>query len=230
MLPHRCSMAPNKARPGVEAAKLLWQSSDESVWSETLASYPCSDLIESNLSNAQKKLSKTSFKEDELWRESFCRSIQSQKDVTLKNLERMMVWKLRHGQFRPTLMKLIRSNSEQDVIKVCKDALKNIFSGKPMDVSEKQVNDSMKTLSKLKGVGPATASLILSCAIPNHVPFMSDEAMDATVGLPRAYTNSTFEKFRTLLSAKAIELGDGWTPDLVEKALFTAAALERNGQ
>ncbi|KAL4930099.1 uncharacterized protein BDV17DRAFT_280973 [Aspergillus undulatus] len=61
---------------------------------------------------------------------------------------KLMEWKLKHGMNRPTLMGILKSNREQ-------------------------------TLEKLtvpvRGVGPATASLILSIAEPYRVPFHSDD-------------------------------------------------------
>ena len=72
---------------------------------------------------------------------------------------------------------------------------------------------------------PALFSLLI---LPDQVPFMSDEAMDASIGLPRSYTNSRYVKFQKALSSKADELGNGWNVNLVEKVLYTAAVLRRD--
>ena len=85
----------------------------------------------------------------------------------------------------------------------------------------------MRKLTELKGVGEATASLILSVASPEKVPFMSDEAMDAVVGLPRKHSSGQFITYRSKMIKKAKELGDDWNVDMVEKALFATAVISR---
>ena len=42
---------------------------------------------------------------------------------------------------------------------------------------------ALKSAIKLKGVGPATASAILSAYQPQYYPFMSDEALNAVAGM-----------------------------------------------
>ena len=56
---------------------------------------------------------------------------------------------------------------------------------------------------------------------------MSDEAMDASIGLPRSYTASRYEKFQKALSSKAKKLGKDWHVRMVEKSLFAIAVLAR---
>ena len=68
----------------------------------------------------------------------------------------------------------------------------------------KQLRAAINELSKLKGIGPATASLIL--ATKDHtVPFMADEAL-AAVGLPMRYDVSTYIKFADVLQTKCLQL------------------------
>ncbi|TDZ20479.1 hypothetical protein Cob_v006722 [Colletotrichum orbiculare MAFF 240422] len=78
-------------------------------------------------------------------------------------------WKLRHGKFRPSLMKLVTSNDSttvQDVVTQGIEAYKE-----PSDLSA-----ALNVLTKLKGIGPATASLLLAVHYPEDVLFFSDEA------------------------------------------------------
>ena len=216
-------MAPDKFRPGVEKAIDLYKTSCSEQWIESLNSYEeCISIIQENLKPSQIKLSKLTFIDDEKWKGTDLRKrLNTDKCLKLNDLERLMVWKLRRGQFRPTLMNLIRRNSSEFVKETTSEAIKHISKTKC------DVDESMKILCNLKGVGPATASLILSVICPENVPFMSDEAMDAALGLPRAYTIQTFRKFQSALASKATELGDDWNPDLVEKALFSAAIMAR---
>ena len=219
-------MAPDKPRPGVSSAIMLWTSSQLSDWEETFNSYEeCQSIVDNSLKNSQIKLSKTSFIEDDKWKEcQIPKLIDSQRHLTLDQLERLMIWKLRRGQYRPTLMSLIRRNSSETVIDISSKAFCLLTTTK----THENIAKSLSILTDLQGVGPATASLILSILLPNHVPFMSDEAMDAVLGLPRRYTNSQFNKLCDVLSARTQNLGNEWTIEMVEKSLYTAAVLARN--
>jgi hypothetical protein len=72
----------------------------------------------------------------------------------------------KHGTFRPSLPKLVASNSEEDVISTTKTAFNT------PDTTPRKIVDQ---LAKLRGIGPATAALLASCFDPEHVPFFSDE-------------------------------------------------------
>lgn len=81
-------------------------------------------------------------------------------------------WKLSHGKFRPTLRALVQQNSEEDVESTTSDAFASYVA------SQKKATDAkfaLKTLTKLRGIGPATASLLLSVHDPETAPFFSDE-------------------------------------------------------
>ncbi|KAH8194365.1 hypothetical protein TruAng_011474 [Truncatella angustata] len=78
-------------------------------------------------------------------------------------------WKLRHGKFRPTLMKLVSSNDAEAVKETVENAMRAYWKSP-------DANAALGTISKLKGIGPATASLLLSVHDPERVIFFSDEA------------------------------------------------------
>jgi hypothetical protein len=71
----------------------------------------------------------------------------------------------KHGTFRPKLLALVQSNSAN----VIQDTTKAAFKVLPDIIA------ALKVLVALKGIGPATASLLLSVAAPDTVPFFSDE-------------------------------------------------------
>jgi hypothetical protein len=76
----------------------------------------------------------------------------------------------RHGTYRPTLPKLVASNSDSAV----EEATSAAFAHHAQDPSD--IQGTLKLLSTpLKGVGPATASLILAIHDPHSVTFFSDE-------------------------------------------------------
>ena len=60
---------------------------------------------------------------------------------------------LQRGKFRPKLLSLIEQNSEEDVRKISEKSFK----------IAKDITAAMKEISKLKAVGPATASGEHSC-------------------------------------------------------------------
>ncbi|SPO02337.1 uncharacterized protein DNG_05010 [Cephalotrichum gorgonifer] len=86
------------------------------------------------------------------------------------DVKALVEWKLRHGKFRPSLMKLVLSNDSETVNGVIEDALKAYRD----DTSDPSA--AIAILSSLKGIGPATASLLLSVHDPDRVLFFSDEA------------------------------------------------------
>lgn len=71
---------------------------------------------------------------------------------------------------------MIAGNSADAVREVTREAFGGFgdaTSAGHADIAD--VMESLKSLCRLKGVGPATASLILSVAYPNNVPFFADE-------------------------------------------------------
>lgn len=75
----------------------------------------------------------------------------------------------RHGKFRPTLMKLVTSNDPG----IAKDTVQQSLG---IYREKSCVPDTINELTKLRGIGPATASLLLAVHDPNRVIFFSDEA------------------------------------------------------
>ncbi|KAH7027729.1 uncharacterized protein B0I36DRAFT_142486 [Microdochium trichocladiopsis] len=91
------------------------------------------------------------------------------RQMTHDDVKTLVEWKLRHGKFRPTLMSLVSSNASANVANTIQSALAQYWKTKDADAA-------LKTISSLKGVGPATAALLLSVHDPEDVIFFSDEA------------------------------------------------------
>ncbi|KAK0335794.1 hypothetical protein LTR02_015637 [Friedmanniomyces endolithicus] len=89
--------------------------------------------------------------------------------LTKDELALLMDWKLAHGKFRPQLRKLIQQNEGVTVKSTTIEAFRM-----PLD-TDADVVKAISTLSTLRGVGPATASLLLSVKDEARVPFFSDE-------------------------------------------------------
>ncbi|KAJ4344197.1 hypothetical protein N0V95_006275 [Ascochyta clinopodiicola] len=84
------------------------------------------------------------------------------------DVERLVEWKLKHGTYRPSLLSLVKSNPAP----LIKSTTHSAFGSLAHD------NDALtalKLLTALRGIGPATASLLLSVFQPAGVPFFSDE-------------------------------------------------------
>ena len=87
-------------------------------------------------------------------------------DIPLEaeDVVRLVKWKLKHGKFRPNLLKLASSNTSSTIRSTSLSAF-------AMDTPIA----SMRTLTLLTGIGPATSSLLLSAHSPDSVLFFSDE-------------------------------------------------------
>ncbi|KAH0543568.1 hypothetical protein FGG08_002129 [Glutinoglossum americanum] len=92
------------------------------------------------------------------------------KHLTKEQVELLIKWKLKHGKWRPRLANLVSSNSSLTIENTTRDA----FALHSTNVEDPQ--PALNMLSRLSGIGPASASLLLSVYDPNNVPFFSDEA------------------------------------------------------
>ncbi|KAI0452684.1 hypothetical protein F5B21DRAFT_327522 [Xylaria acuta] len=142
-----------------------------SRFSELLSRY--ASLIKSISSGKAPKAGQPSLLELDEYRygvavETF-RSSKPSRQMEHDDVKTLVDWKLRHGKFRPTLMKLISSNNGEAVKKTIQEAMTQYWL-------DNNVTKAIDAIAKLKGVGPATASLLLSVHDPERVIFFSDEA------------------------------------------------------
>ncbi|POS88256.1 hypothetical protein EPUL_000986 [Erysiphe pulchra] len=90
--------------------------------------------------------------------------------MDISDVEKLLEWKMHHGTFRPTLRKLVSSNSNTQLATATKSAFEYYAS------NELDITGTLEILSKpLKGIGPAAASLLLSIHDPQNVVYFSDE-------------------------------------------------------
>ncbi|KAF2737299.1 hypothetical protein EJ04DRAFT_510404 [Polyplosphaeria fusca] len=85
-------------------------------------------------------------------------------------VEKLVEWKLKHGTFRPKLLQLVQSNSDSLIASTTRESFRDLDM-----TSQASVSASVKSISALRGIGPATASLLLSVYAPHEIPFFSDE-------------------------------------------------------
>ncbi|CAN9298930.1 unnamed protein product [Alternaria alternata] len=97
---------------------------------------------------------------------------ESEKHLTKDQVEKIVEWKLKHGTFRPALLGLVQSNEPEAIEETTKRAYAELSKGRS---AHPDAIPALKILVKLRGVGPATASLLLSVLQPVEIPFFSDE-------------------------------------------------------
>ncbi|KAF9771434.1 hypothetical protein IL306_010923 [Fusarium sp. DS 682] len=96
-------------------------------------------------------------------------STTKSRPMRLDDIKTLVEWKLRHGKFRPTLMNLVSSNDANDTQEIVKQALEAYKKGADIEAA-------LSILTKLRGIGPATASLLLAVHDATRVIFFADEA------------------------------------------------------
>ncbi|KAI7086926.1 hypothetical protein KC356_g4644 [Hortaea werneckii] len=93
------------------------------------------------------------------------------KDELLKLTE----WKLSHGKFRPTLLKLVDSNDVMTVKTTAIEAYRILPPTNTTAPSAENIRKVLDVFTRLKGVGAATATLLMASYDQINIPFFSDE-------------------------------------------------------
>lgn len=205
-------------RPGSAAAQALYLTLDISRWKIALASYDsCVLAIQTEGNKNVKQL----VSDDNFWRFDLSNKIDDKGFISGKELSRVVRWKLARGKWRP-LQKMVDGNKNAEVVKASRNAFKSL--------SENLIDQALKDLCVLRGIGPATASAVLAAASPDRVPFLADEAYEAVPGFgQRKYTAKAFKEFRGALEGHAVKLSSlddmKWSPELVGRALWAEAKI-----
>ncbi|TQV98591.1 hypothetical protein V2A60_007689 [Cordyceps javanica] len=160
----------------------------------------------------------------------------SSKEMTLDDVRLLVEWKLRHGKFRPMLMGLASSNNAAVTRRTIAAAIQAYRASSPSssasptqpgggdgDGGGDGVTAALAALTKLRGIGPATASLLLSVHDPARVIFFSDEAFywlcaGGVAGRKIKYSNSEYEMLRRNAAKLVGRLGVSATD--VEKVAY----------
>ena len=131
--------------------------------------------------------------------------------VTLAELVKLTEWKMARGVWRGRNLALVRGNAPDVVIATSTEAL----------AAMPDPTAPIATLAELDGVGPATASAVAAAAMPDVYPFF-DELVAAQMGLAGklAFTLGYYAKYAAALRERAGQLAHGWTPVMVERALW----------
>lgn len=125
--------------------------------------------------------------------------------ITQAELSRVMKWKLTREKFRPRLQQFVDALEDADVQRASTLAFRHCGAGR--------VRQAVAALTVLKGIGPATASAVLSAGCPS-VPFLSELPSKLVLGTPRlAYSVEELLTVRSLLAECADALNAGEAAD-----------------
>ncbi|XP_066917325.1 uncharacterized protein [Clytia hemisphaerica] len=199
---------------GKKAVKFSFLIEDPKIWKQYKESYAV--VFQKFCLNPKKRILKGL---DEWFQNEFGKEIHERNPHHLvkEDLKKLMEWKLTRGKFRPRLTQMIAENKEEDIRTYSEEAFKNIDDPKKC----------IERLCKLRAVGPATASAILTAYKPEKYAFMADEAVQSVLSGKIDYTLKYYLKFldEVRLKAKQLSATDDttWTPHQIEICLWTAA-------
>ncbi|KAJ8903593.1 hypothetical protein NDN08_004697 [Rhodosorus marinus] len=189
------------------------------VWEEHLKAYSHAIKVRGESTASRSELSKLDHEVRNFGDAARRRDPES---ITRIELSKIVSWKLKRGKFRPRLQKLADSNTEKAVTDTSSRAFSYVKKG--------DLTKALKALEELSGIGPATASAVLSIVCPSRCAFMSDEALAAAPALNGRvdYTNKAFKLFQEDMISKSRQLEElsphkqKWTPVMVENAIWSS--------
>lgn len=150
---------------------------------------------------------------DRWYREELPAAIRARRTphVTLDELARATEWKMARGVWRARNLVLVRGNDSADVEAASERALAAVPDPR-VPIAE---------LSKLAGVGAATASAVAAAFAPDTYPFFDELVAEQLPGLGKvAWTLPYYLRYAQALRGAAAELGGEWTPSRLERALW----------
>jgi hypothetical protein len=136
---------------------------------------------------------------------------RGQPHVTHAELVKITEWKMARGVWRARNLALVRGNDPAQVEKTSTAALARV----------PHPSEPIAILAKLAGVGPATASGVASAAAPEVYPFFDELVAAQVPGMGQVtFTPREYARYADALRVRAQQLGAGWTPVDVERALW----------
>ena len=152
----------SKQKSNVDIAKKLYQNNDLNVWTTYLNKYNEAVKLVSDNKKKPELIQLDKWLWNDLKTNVYDRYKKEPENgyfLTKVELSNIMKWKLIRGQFRP-LQKLVDSNSE-DLVMSCTGKALNILCN-PNNKKYGDWKEALKELTVLKGIGVATASIILA--------------------------------------------------------------------
>jgi hypothetical protein len=207
-----------KKRPGYQAGSNLVELDDPTLWERVEGHNE--EVIDSipHLQDCEKALG--------LFQS------QQRRYFTKKELEQIIQWKHTVGKSRPANKKLMEQNSDAEVqehtrsaiaiaVKIKLDESVN-SDGSLTAGGKKDIQAAIACMDKLKGIGPAGASAVLSLIRPDIFCYFFDEAIDCFEA-KREYRVPTYLRVNSRCLQIAKKLGGGWTTNRVAKTIWIAS-------
>ena len=217
--------AMSKKRPGVEASARLVTIPDVNVWEQIEAQYD--SIRKEKLLAAEQACKKSKVSDNDKFN-----------NISKDQLLDIVQWKFAVGKPRPQNLGLLRGNTDAVVVKCSQDA---IALAKDLSLTECVSSDgeltadgnvsikkSLEELTKLRGVGPATATAVLYRVRPDIMCYMYDEVIDCFEP-KRDYTMNVYLRINAKCFSLANTLGEGWTTARVARVLWIAARVLTDG-
>ncbi|MDE3089213.1 MAG: hypothetical protein KGJ80_07490 [Chloroflexota bacterium] len=190
----------------------LWQTKQCDDWHAALERY--AEVIRAQQVNGLPEI-------DAWYREELPTLIVARKPayITLAELERATVWKMKRGVWRERNRLLVIGNPSAKVKQTSREAFAAVPDPrKPVDI-----------LSTLAGVGPATSSAVLACYASAVYPFFDELVAAQIPGLGKvAFTAVYYQRYAAALRERTADLNAQcehreWTAHDVSQALWAAS-------
>ena len=209
----------SKKRPGYQAGSNLVALDDPSTW----------ERVERHSEEVIESIPNLQDYEDTL--EEYQTSSQ-RKHFTKAELDKIILWKHTVGKSRPANRKLMENNSDSDVQQHTASAIaiarkikfEECFNadGSLSSEGKKSIQDAIACMDKLKGIGPAGASAVLSLIRPDIFCYFYDEVIDCFEA-KREYKVSNYLRVNARCLQIARKLGGEWNSRRVAKTVWVAS-------
>jgi hypothetical protein len=167
-----------------------------------------------------------------LERERALEHMPSLEEFSKEHLDQIVSWKHTVGKNRVYNIKLVNANADHLVKKHSRAAINMAQSIRLEDCVDQDgslsptgrtaIQSAIGELTQLRGVGPATASAILTLVRPDVFCYMYDEVIDCF--LPqRDYKIGNYLDVNSRCLQLAQKLGAGWNTSRVARTIWTAA-------